>query len=108
MPSSLTRTLATALGVVALIPATAHAADVAPVGAQQKLTQIGPDGNLSFSAHEPTIAYNSRDDEFLLAWLGRDPLAPGETEVYGQILDATGKPKGIVRRLSTVAGTPEQ
>ena len=32
-------------------------------------------------------------------------LAPGETEVYGQVLDGTGKPKGIVRRLSTVAGT---
>ena len=63
MPSSLFRLLATAFGVVALIPATADAADVAPVGAQQKLTQIGPDGNVSFSARDPAIAYNSRDDE---------------------------------------------
>jgi hypothetical protein len=102
------RLLATAAAAVALIPATAHAADVAAVGAQQKLTRIGPDGNLAFSAHDPAIAYNSVDDEFLLAWLGRDPAAPGETEVYGQILDATGKPDGPVRRLSTVAGTPEQ
>ena len=108
MPSPLLRLLATAAAAVVLIPATAHAADVAAVGAQQKLTRIGPDGNLAFSAHDPAIAYNSADDEFLLAWLGRDPAAPGETEVYGQILDATGKPKGTVRRLSTVAGTPEQ
>ncbi len=92
MPSPLLRLLATAAAAVVLTPATAHAADVAAVGAQQKLTRIGPDGNLAF----------------LLAWLGRDPAAPGETEVYGQILDATGKPEGPVRRLSTVAGTPEQ
>ena len=94
MPSPLLRLLATAAAAVVLIPATAHAADVAAVGAQQKLTRIGPDGNLAFSAHDPAIAYNSVDDEFLLAWLGRDPAAPGETEVYGQILDGTGKPEG--------------
>src|SRR5262245_1109989 len=104
------RLLAAALACLFLIPATARAADVAAVGAQQKLTRIGPDGNLAFSAHDPTIAYNSVDDEFLLAWLGRDPLAPGETEVYGQVLDGTGTPKGIVRRLSFVPGTtaPQQ
>lgn len=40
-----------------------------------------------------------------VAWVGRETDAPGETEVYGQILDGAGQPKGLVRRLSTVAGT---
>ena len=51
------------------------------------------------------MAYNSHDDEFLIAWIGRDPALPSETEIYGRILDGTGAPKGAIRRLSFVDGT---
>ena len=49
--------------------------------------------------------YNSLDDEFLVAWVGRDPTVPGEDEIYGRILDGTARPRKTVRRLSTVSGT---
>ena len=82
----------------------AQAADVNAIGSQLRLTQIGPDGNIAFYARAPTIAYNSLDDEFLVAWVGRDPTVPGEDEIYGRVLDGTGVPKGAVRRLSAVSG----
>jgi hypothetical protein len=93
-----------------MAPSLAAAADITAIGAQMRLTNVGPDGNTSFFARDPAIAYNSVDDEFLVAWTGRDPAAPTETEIYGRVLDGTGAPKGTVRRLSTVDGTtaPQQ
>src|SRR5262245_35110106 len=111
MPAARTcLTAALMIALIALLPSAARAADVNSVGAQMRLTQVGPDGNTTFSAQDRAIAYNSRDGEFLIAWVGRAPNVTGEAEVLGMILDRNGVPKGDIRRLSSVADpqTPSQ
>ena len=109
-PARTCLTAALMIALIALLPSAARAADVTGVGAQMRLTQVGPDGNPAFSARDPAIAYNSRDAEFLIAWVGRAPNVAGDAEVLGMILDRNGVPKGDIRRLSTVADpqTPTQ
>ena len=89
------------IALTALLPSAAQAADIGAVGSQLRLTRVGPDGNGAVDANNPAIAYNSRDDEFLIAWVGR--LTPtAEDEILGQILDGRGLPKGDVQALSSV------
>ena len=43
----------------------------------------------------PSIAYNSQENDFLVTWAGTNRdigLAGGETEIFGQIVTATGTP----------------
>src|SRR3972149_5105311 len=59
---------------------------------------MGPDGNTSFGAFEPAVAYNSTNNEYLVVWWGDDntaPLVDGEFEIFGQrIAGATGAELG--------------
>jgi hypothetical protein len=96
-----------AVVVLALVPAAAGAQAFDVVTPQTRLTQIGPDGDTSFLVDTPSVAYNSLQDEFLAVWSGVDPVAPGENEIYGRILDGAGNPKGPVRRLTNVPGTDD-
>ena len=109
-PARTCLTAALMIALIALLPSAALAADVNGIGAQMRLTRVGPDGNTTFTARDPAIAYNSRDAEFLVAWVGRAPNVTGEAEVLGMILDRNGVPKGDIRRLSTVTDpqTPAQ
>ncbi|MBE2320497.1 hypothetical protein DVA67_031330 [Solirubrobacter sp. CPCC 204708] len=93
------------LCLIALVatPSAAQAADIFAIGSQSRLTRVGPDGNTSVQARNPSVAHNSLNDEYLVAWVGNTTVS-GDVEILGQILDGRGVAKGSVARLSEVPG----
>ena len=69
-----------------------------------RISSMGPDGNPNYAATSPAVAYNSQDNEYLVAWSGDDNTAPlvlGEYEIFGQRVDgATGAEIGGDFRIS--------
>lgn len=68
---------------------------------------VGPDGNTTYGAFEPAIAYNSQDDQYLVVWWGNSDLgglASDEDEIWGRRLDGAGNQIGGIIRISD-AGT---
>jgi hypothetical protein len=58
-----------------------------------RISDMGTDGNANFDAFDPSVAYNSTNDEYLIVWEGDDnsgSLVDNEYEIYGQRLDNTG------------------
>jgi hypothetical protein len=56
-----------------------------------RISDMGPDGNPSFDAFRPSVAYNGANNQYLVAWSGDDDtgaLVGGEFEIFGQRLDA--------------------
>jgi hypothetical protein len=68
------------------------------VGANDfRISDMGPNGNTAYGGYLPAVAYNSRANEYLVVWQGTDntaPLVAGETEIFGQRLNATGTEVG--------------
>ena len=66
----------------------------AEIGADLRLTDVGPDGNASYDAFSPAVTHNSVNNEYMVVWYGDDdttPLVDGEYEIFGQRVDgATG------------------
>ena len=62
-----------------------------------RISDMGPDPDTSYGAFNPSVAYGSADNQFLVTWRGDDdtgPLVDNEYEVYGQLLDRTGAAVG--------------
>jgi hypothetical protein len=62
-----------------------------------RISDMGPEGNTAYGAFEPSIAYGSADNEFLVTWRGDDntlPLVESESEIFGQRLTAAGGQSG--------------
>src|SRR5262245_53248070 len=77
----------------------------AEVGANDfRLSHMGPDGDPNFSAAAPAVAYDSRDNEYLVVWSGDDDtgtLVNDEFEIFGQRVNAaTGAAIGGKIRIS--------
>jgi len=53
-----------------------------------RISDMGPDGDPLFGAFAPAVAYNLTNNEYLVVWHG-DDVIEGESEIYGQRLDAT-------------------
>jgi hypothetical protein len=85
-----------ALATLAIAPP-AHA--IQPLGGEIRVSQMGPDGNASFSAEDPAVAYNSVRDEYLAVWRGADST-PGELEIWGRLISGDGTPLGGEFRIS--------
>lgn len=66
--------------------------DAAPVGGDDvQISEMGPDANASFNAAPPSVAWNSKLNQYLVAWHGDDDsggLVDSEREVFGQLLSA--------------------
>jgi len=82
-----------------------NAASGVPLGANDfRLSDVGPDGNADYDAYEPTVAYNSTSNQYLVVWRGDDDtgaLVDGEYEIWGQRVDgATATELGGDVRLS--------
>jgi hypothetical protein len=81
-----------------------NAADGSEVGADFRISDMGPDGNADYHAFSAAVAYNQAVNEFLVVWSGDDgtaPLVDGEFEIFGQRLDgATGAEIGTDFRIS--------
>jgi hypothetical protein len=66
-----------------------NAATGAAIGGKIRISDMGPDGDKRFRADHPAVAYNNRDNEYLVVWSGKDnPQAPDQIEIFGQRLDA--------------------
>ena len=62
-----------------------------------RISSMGPDGNTSYAAYSPALAYNPATNEYLVAWEGDDDSAPqvdNEYEIFGQRLSALGAEVG--------------
>ena len=92
--------------VLSLAPATMAQQPITGLGPQLRLTQVGPDGDNSFDATDPALAYNPEKDEFLLVWAGDVSIANDRTEVSAQLLDGAGNPKGNPIQLTDVGPGP--
>ncbi|MEW6582651.1 MAG: hypothetical protein AB1416_07820, partial [Actinomycetota bacterium] len=69
----------------------------ARVGSPVRVSDMGPDGNGAFDALDPAVAYSPASNEYMVVWEGDDdtaPLVDGETEIFGQRLDAAATPVG--------------
>ena len=78
----------------------------AEIGANDfRISDMGPDGDVSFMAFDPAVAYNNTDNQYLVVWHGEDdtaPLVDGEGEIFGQLLNADGTEIGGDLRISNM------
>lgn len=54
-----------------------------------RISDMGPNANTAFAAQDPSIAYNSTNNEYLVVWSGDDnsgSLVDDEFEIFGQRL----------------------
>ena len=62
------------------------------VGTDFRISDMGStDGNTDYGAHNPSVAYNSTNNEYLVVWEGDDntsPLVDDEFEIFGQRINA--------------------
>jgi hypothetical protein len=66
-------------------------------GSDFQVSDMGPDGNPSYNAVEPSVVANPTANEYLVVWRGDDntaPLVDEEYEVFGQRLTAAGAQTG--------------
>ena len=64
----------------------------------QQISTMGPDGDAAYDAREPSLAYNSADHEYLVAWRGNDDtdaLVDNEFEIFVQRLAPDGTELGV-------------
>ena len=63
------------------------------IGSDFRISDMGgDDNNTSFEGRDPTVAYSSADDRYLVVWRGSDDtgsLVSNEYEVWGQLIDAS-------------------
>ncbi len=68
------------------------------IGTDFRISDMGPDGDASYNAYEPNLAYNPNANEYLVVWEGDDntgTLIEDEIEIFGQRIDAlTGAETG--------------
>lgn len=73
-----------------------------------RVSDVGGDGDAAFGAYNPSVAYNSIDNEYLVVWMGDDNvggLVDNEMEVFSQRMTATLAGLGTNDfRLSDVGG----
>lgn len=65
--------------------------DGAPVTAQFRISDMGPNGDVDYDALNPAVAYNAIANEFLVVWSADDDtggLGDNEFEIFGQRLHA--------------------
>jgi hypothetical protein len=63
------------------------------LGANFRISDLGPDADLNYRATRPAVTFNSQANEYLVVWAGADntaPLVAGENEIFGQRLTPAG------------------
>ena len=77
--------------------------DLAPVGGNIRLSEMGPDQNPNYDASSPDVAWNPARDQFLVVWQG-DDNSPGLVnngfEIFAQRVDSAGREIGADVRVS--------
>ncbi len=76
----------------------------AEIGADFRLSDMGPNGDRAFGAFQPAVVYGALTDEYFVVWNGdhnTEPLVEGDFEAFGQrLVGATGAAIGPALRLS--------
>ena len=60
---------------------------------QFRISSMGFDGDASYDAFDPDVAYNSTNNEYMVVWEGDSSaydITDGEFEIFGQRLNASG------------------
>jgi len=73
-----------------------------------RISDMGPDGDTTYEAYSPDVAWNATDNEFLVVWEGDDDtgsLVDDEYEIYGQRISDAGAEIGGDLRLSDMGAT---
>ena len=90
-----------ALLALSFMPWSSHSADAASPERERltlpseqgandwRVSHMGPDGDIAYSALGPAVAYDRIDDQYLAVWTGDDAVADAH-DVYGQRIDAAG------------------
>jgi len=63
-----------------------------------RISGMGGTGDPAYDAFAPAVAFNPIQSEYLVVWWGDDdtgPLVEGESEIFGQRLDADGVAMGV-------------
>lgn len=86
-----------------------NAIGVPVTGEEVRISQAGTDGDVNVSARLPDVAFNQTENEYLVVWQANDTnadLPKDKTEIFGQLVDATGNPTGADDfRISTTGAT---
>lgn len=99
----------------AIVVATVSVAASSPVDAIEvgpddfRISSMGPDLTAGFEAHHPKVAFDADTERYLVVWQG-DDQGDGQSEIYGQLVDAaTGAlvgPDGfLIARIGAVGDT---
>jgi len=76
----------------------------AEIGSDFRISDMGAtDGSIDFKAYRPEVDWNATDNLYLVVWEGDDdtgPLVDGESEIFGQLIDAAGAEIGSDFRIS--------
>lgn len=63
-----------------------------------RISVAGADGDATYDAYSPAVAYDRVDNQYLVVWEGEDlvgVLVSGENEIFGQRLNAGGSAIGL-------------
>ena len=71
------------------------------VGGNFRISFNGPDGDVSYDASRPDVAYNLNDDTYLVVWDGVTNSV-GETEIFSILLDPSGAPATAESQISDI------
>ncbi len=72
-------------------------------GARIRISNMGPDGNTSYSASNADVVWNSSTNEYFVVWQADDntgSVIDNENEIFGQRISSTGTFSGSRIRLS--------
>lgn len=81
------------------------------LGARQRLSFHGQDGDASFDADDVDIAFNATENEFMLVWEGEEDAGQfieGEREIYAIRLDHSGIPLAPAFRISDIGSDGDE
>jgi hypothetical protein len=74
----------------------------APVGSDFRISNVGTDADAARDGGDPSVAYNSVANEYLVTWTGDGLATDNENEIFGQRLSAAGAELGTDFRISSV------
>ncbi len=69
------------------------AADGSDIGADFRISDTGPPGQVDFDAEAPDVTYNPLLNNYLVVWSGDD--ARSQNEIYGQFITTNGAETGV-------------
>ena len=79
------------------------------IGTPIRISSMGPDGNTSYDARNPDVAYNPATNEYLVVWYGDSNTSgtiEGEFEIWGRRINAsTGQSVAPQFRISDMGPT---